>query len=283
MNRTIAACIGVLLLSASVRAQTGSPAASAPPHETLFYAHDGLKLEAYLYKPEGAGPFPLVVYNHGSAVAGQERDEWPAPYIARLLVPAGYAVLVPERRGYGKSEGTPFSEDIGSDRGPKYIARMQAESGDVNAALDYVLKHAGSSIDAKRVAIMGWSFGGIVTTLAASGSASYAAAIVQAPGALNWDRSADLRQALTAAAAQLRIPIYCTVAENDASTESAKTICATASTAGAKATVKVYPAFTGGRERPGNPPGHALFGPAGVSLWRDDLLAFLAGALRAPP
>ena len=31
--------------------------------------------------------------------------EWPVFFIARMLVPAGYAVLVPERRGYGKSEG----------------------------------------------------------------------------------------------------------------------------------------------------------------------------------
>ncbi|HEU4778242.1 MAG TPA: hypothetical protein VFS58_00020, partial [Steroidobacteraceae bacterium] len=50
-------------------------AAQAPaqplPHETLFYTHDGLKLEAYLYVPDGAGPFPLVVYNHGSVPAAQ--------------------------------------------------------------------------------------------------------------------------------------------------------------------------------------------------------------------
>ncbi len=68
------------------------PGAQPLPHETFFYMHDGLKLEAYLYKPEGAGPFPLVVYNHGSAEPGKEREEWPAPYIARLVVPAGLDV-----------------------------------------------------------------------------------------------------------------------------------------------------------------------------------------------
>src|SRR5436190_11450655 len=73
-----------------------------PPFQTLFYTSEGLKLEAYLFKPEGPGPFPLVVYNHGSRAA-DARSERPVEYVARLLVPAGYAVLVPERRGYGKS------------------------------------------------------------------------------------------------------------------------------------------------------------------------------------
>jgi dienelactone hydrolase len=153
-------------------------------------------------------------------VAAQEAEEWPAPFIARLFIPAGYAVLVPERRGYGKSEGPRFSQEIGADRGVRYVARMRAEAGDVNAATEFILTHAPSSIDARRIAIMGTSFGGIVTTLAAADSTRYAAAIVQAPGALNWRASEALRQALTAAAVRILIPLSCAVAENDATTES---------------------------------------------------------------
>jgi pimeloyl-ACP methyl ester carboxylesterase len=129
-------------------------------------------------------------------------------------------VLVPERRGYGKSEGPRFSQEIGADRGVRYVARMRAEAGDVNAATEFILTHAPSSIDARRIAIMGTSFGGIVTTLAAADSTRYAAAIVQAPGALNWRASEALRQALIAAAVRILIPLSCAVAENDATTES---------------------------------------------------------------
>jgi dienelactone hydrolase len=245
-------------------------------YDTLFYTHDELKLEAYLYKPTGAGPFPLVVYNHGSAEPGQERKEWAAPFIARILVPAGYALLVPERRGYGKSEGRAFSEEIGSERGRKFVARQQAEATDINAAIEYVIALPGSPIDPKRIAMVGWSFGGIVTTLASSQSARVVSIVVQAPGALNWDRSVELRQALTAAAAKIQRPIYCAVAENDATTESARAICAAATRNGAKATLTVYPSFDRGKQRPGNPPGHALFGPSGVDIWQKDLLTFLA-------
>src|SRR5436189_3496710 len=104
--------LGPLLACALVAQQAQEPRQAALPYETIFYPHDGLKLEAYLYKPDGAGPFPLIVYNHGSALPGDEAKEWAAPYIARLFVPAGYALLVPERRGYGKSEGAAFSTAI---------------------------------------------------------------------------------------------------------------------------------------------------------------------------
>jgi len=278
----IAAALALAIAAPAVLAQAQAPQPPALPHETLFYAHDGLKLEAYLYKPEGSGPFPLIVYNHGSAQPGDEAREWPAPYIARLFVPAGYALLVPERRGYAKSEGVSFSKEIGSDRGPRFAERQRQEAGDVNAAVEYLLDHPAFSIDRRRIAIVGWSFGGIVTTLAASRSDKYAAVVVQAPGALNWDRSPDLRKALLAAAPAIRAPLSCMAAANDLTTESARQICAAAAATGTRTLLKIYPAFTGGGERPGTPPGHALFGPRGVDVWREDVLAFLAAAGLTP-
>ena len=263
-----------------VRGQSPSPLPSAPPHETFFYEHDGLRLEAYFYRPAGDGPFPLVVYNHGSALPGQERVEWPAGFMGRLLPPEGYAVLVPERRGYGKSEGPPFSEDVGADRGPRYIARMRAEASDVLAATEYVSKNPAFNVDARRRSMIGYSFGGIVTTLALSGRTEFAGAVIQAPGALNWGRSADLRAALTSAAGKIKIPIQCLVAENDATTESARVVCASAK---GPAELKVYPPFTPVRQLvPGAAPGHALFSPQGLPIWKDDVLAFLDKHVRSP-
>ena len=279
--RPLVSAFVLVLLAAAIPARAQTPPATLP-YETLFYTHDGLRLEAYLYRPSGAGPFPLIVYNHGSAPPGEEAVEWPAPFIARTFVPAGYAVLVPERRGYGKSEGTTFSKDVGQDRGEPFVRRQQAEAGDINAAVDHVLKEFRASLDPRRVVIMGWSFGGIVTTLAAGGSDRFAAVIVQAPGALNWERSEQLRSALGEAAGRIRVPLACSVAENDLTTESARGICAAASAGGAKTVLKIYPPFNSGRERPGNPPGHALFGPFGVEKWREDALAFLADTTRTP-
>ena len=66
----------------------------ASPYVQVFYQSGALRLEGYLYRPKGDGPFPLVIYNHGSR-EGAERSERPFPFVGRLLTTAGYAVLVP--------------------------------------------------------------------------------------------------------------------------------------------------------------------------------------------
>jgi dienelactone hydrolase len=254
--------------------QAPQPRPGDPPHETLFYQNGPMRLEAYFFKPSGSGPFPLVVYSHG-ARANEERIEWPVYFIARVVVPVGYALLVPERRGYGRSEGATFTEEIGPDeRGKAFMDRMTLEAGDVNAAVDYARKRL--PIDSKRIVLMGYSFGGIVTTLAASSNNSLRAVVNQAPGALNWDRSAELRAALTAAASKIHVPMICMAAENDMTTENARVICDTAKASGANVEIKIYPPFTAPTNPNPRAPGHALFSPVGVDHWKQDLLDFLA-------
>jgi dienelactone hydrolase len=266
-----------LVLAGHIAAPSGQ--APAPPsYKTLFYARDGLRLESYLYLPSRPGPAPLVLYNHGSR-AGAERTERPFPWIARFLTAAGYAVLVPERRGYGKSEGPTFTEEVGVDRGPRFMARLQAETDDALAALASAQEEDHASIDVRHVAIMGWSFGGIVSVLGAARGEKFMAVVIQAPGALNWDRSPALREALLDAARRIRVPVQCMVAENDATTESAKQICAKAKAAGAATSLTVYPAFNP-RQPSDTAPGHLLFGADGVGLWEKDVLAFLGTAVR---
>src|SRR5713101_1322333 len=128
-----------------------------------FYPSADLRIQAYLYKPDGDGPFPVVIYNHGSR-DGRERTSVPFQYIGKMLTRAGYVVLVPERRGYGKSDGSPWWQEVGNDQS-RLIARLQAETADVLAAIDYL--RTVPSADTNRIGIMGWSFGGIVTMLAA--------------------------------------------------------------------------------------------------------------------
>lgn len=241
------------------------------PFKTVYYDNAGLRLEAYLYVPKGAGPFPVVIFNHGSR-QGSERAERPFQYIGAVLTEAGYAVLVPERRGYGKSEGQTFAEEVGADKGPKFIARMQAEADDVIASVK--LLETTPAIDAKRIGIMGWSFGGITTVFAASKSRAFRAVIDEAGGSLSWRSSPALQQALPAAAAQITVPLLCLVAENDATTLAVKSTCDAAKKRGHDATLIVYPPFTPSQPS-ANAPGHAIFGAEGVSKWRDDVIGFL--------
>jgi dienelactone hydrolase len=104
----------LLVVPASARQST--PGQGAPSYKTISYKSGALNIEAYLYLPVRPVPAPLVVYNHGSR-AGNERTERAFGFVGRLLTDAGYAVLVPERRGSGQSDGQPFSEEIGTDKG----------------------------------------------------------------------------------------------------------------------------------------------------------------------
>src|SRR5438270_7392268 len=173
-------------------------------YETIYYKSGNLNIEAYFYKPQGNGPFPLVIYNHGSR-AGSERVEKPMQFIAAILVPQGYAVLVPERRGYGKSDGPTYDEEVQGDSGDRMMSRFREEASDVLAGLDYLKKGGASAssgrftpttttspVDFRRVALMGWSHGGVVSLLAASERHEFVALVDQAGGALTWNRSQTL-------------------------------------------------------------------------------------------
>jgi len=68
-----------------------------------------VRLETVIFRPPGAGPFPLAVINHGSTGRGinQElvRATWFSSDLANFLNDRGWIVAFPQRRGRGKSDG----------------------------------------------------------------------------------------------------------------------------------------------------------------------------------
>jgi len=261
-----------------MQAQT-SDAPRSRSYEEVFYSSGNLKIEAYVFKPQGNGPFPVVIYNHGSR-PGNERVERPFAYVGKMLASGGYLVVVPERRGYGRSGGSPFSEEIGADRGPRYIARLQQEADDVVAAAQFAKTLP--ETDASRIAVMGWSFGGIVSVLAASRSDLFRVVVDQAGGALSWDSSPALQSALKEAASKIRVPLLGMVAQNDRTTESVKTVINEAKKHGGAASIIVYPAFKPHDNPNGIAPGHMIFSAEGIQVWDGDLQNFLAREMGAP-
>jgi len=67
----------VVVATMSVGAQ------SSPTYVEVLYPSGGLRIQAYLYRPAGDGPFPAVIYNHGSR-SGRERQSAPFEHIGRL-------------------------------------------------------------------------------------------------------------------------------------------------------------------------------------------------------
>jgi dipeptidyl aminopeptidase/acylaminoacyl peptidase len=70
---------------------------TARPEEVKFPSAK-LALHGVLYKPEGNGPFPAILYNHGS-----EKDPGSKPALGVFFSSRGYVFFVPHRRGHGRS------------------------------------------------------------------------------------------------------------------------------------------------------------------------------------
>jgi len=105
-------------------------------------------LSAYLYKPRGAGPHPVVIDIHGGPEA-QYRPVWD-PFVQFLVNELGYAVVAPNVRGssgYGKSF-------LALDNG---VLREDAVR-DIGSLLVWI--GVQSDFDRERVAVMGGSYGG---------------------------------------------------------------------------------------------------------------------------
>ena len=105
-------------------------------------------IPAFFYRPEGEGPFPVLIDIHGGP-EGQERPYFSSTtqyYVNEL----GVAVLAPNVRGssgYGKSY---LLLDNGFNR--------EASVRDIGALLDWIAEQP--ELDADRVAVYGGSYGG---------------------------------------------------------------------------------------------------------------------------
>lgn len=246
--------------------------AAALPYTEITYRSGSLTLAGYLYRPVGAGPFPAVIYNHGSREA-HERDPVPWVRVAGLYVDAGYAVLVVERRGYGTSEGPTWTDAVGRDVTSRFIARLQAEADDVLAGVDF-LKTVPFA-DVARLGIVGWSLGGIVTLFTIARSRAFRAAVDQAGGVLTWRSSPTLQSALADAVRTATCPVLLMDAENDAAPEAIPRLSQVMDAAGRPHRAVMYPPFMPSRPTNGIAPGHTLFAADGIPIWGKDAVEFL--------
>ena len=126
-----------------------------------------LTLEATLYRPDGPGPFPLVILSHGTARDPRQRVGTRLRYDAQSweFVSMGFAVVIPMRRGYGHSEGE-YAEAEGPDDCARFYEAGQESAKDLRATIDYVSTLP--FIDRERLVLVGHSSGGFASLILAS-------------------------------------------------------------------------------------------------------------------
>jgi len=149
------------------------------------------QIPAWLYKPRGAGPFPVVISIHGGP-EGQARPGFSSTY-QMWVEKLGIAVVIPNVRGssgYGKSY---LSLDNGF--------RREDSVRDIGALLDWIATQP--DLDQDRVAVFGGSYGGYMVLASAFHYSDKLKAAVDIVGISNFvtflentqDYRRDLRRA----------------------------------------------------------------------------------------
>jgi len=167
-------------------------AASAQERAMVPVTIDGetVKIATTTYKPAGPGPFPTLIFHHGSTGTGRDPAHFAGSYhptaLVRWFTERGWAVILPSRRGRGGSEGL-YDEGFAADRSQGYscepalaLAGTERALRDLDAITPVLL--AQSFVDRERVAIGGHSRGGALAVAWSGRQPKVARAVVNFVG-----------------------------------------------------------------------------------------------------
>ncbi len=241
--------------------------------DTVTFNSGELTLTGVLWRPNGEGPFPAVLFNHGS---GEDYSEQIAA-LGPMFTERGYVLFWPYRRGHGLSgdqadwvvDQLDAAEEEG---GVEMWSAVMTELlqgphlADQLAALNWLFTQP--IVDSERVYVAGNSFGGIQTALVSAKTDRVRAAVDFAGAALTWARSPDLREAMTEAVVNARVPVMFIQAENDADTSPSRELAAAMQAADKAHRIHIFPAF--GET---SSDGHS-FGYFGAAIWGDTVFSF---------
>lgn len=264
--------VGLCLIFLGVNVWAQSTDIDASLNETVqVIAKKGLftiDLETTIYKPDGDGPFPVAVVNHGKAPGDSRFQGRYRPAIAaRYFLERGYAVVVPMRQGFSKSSGS----YIGGGCNVESNGRAQAE--DVKAVLDHVV--AQSWADKTRIIVLGQSHGGWTTL--AFGALDYPGvkALVNFAGGLRQESCSAWESGLARSAAeyakQTRLPSLWFYGDNDSffNTATYSAMFEKYRAAGGQAKLIAFGMF--------GSDSHSMFGSrAGIPIWQPEVSKLLS-------
>jgi dienelactone hydrolase len=257
----------------------GNLAPTAASEAVSFNSGDKV-LHGFLYKPAGQGPFPTVLYNHGSSpglVNNQAFD-----LIGPLFTARGWALFAPYRRGQGtSSDAGPYVMDeieAARARGGLALAAQTMvrllgteQLQDQMAALAWLKKQP--FVRPTQIAAVGNSFGGIETVLGAE-QGGYCAAVDASGGVESWDDAPGLQTVMLHAVQQSTVPILFFQADNDYNLAPSRTLYAAMKRLKKPAEIRIYPPYGATHAD-----GHS-FTYRGASLWIDDVVHFIAASCR---
>jgi dienelactone hydrolase len=183
-----------------------------------------VEMRTLVFRPAGAGPFPLAVINHGSTQNAEVREHLPMEEFEALttwFVRHGYAVAIPERPGHGRTGG-PYLEDQNGCEDADYRGAGLATAAGIQVAISYLRKQ--SFVRKNDIIVVGQSAGGWGAIALASLNPVGVRAVINfggGRGGRSYDRSNNncaperLIAALREFGATARVPTLWIYTEND--------------------------------------------------------------------
>lgn len=229
-----------------------------------------IELETTLYKPDGPGPFPIAVINHGKAYGDPRfQSRYRPGFAARYFMQRGYVVVVPMRQGFSKSGGNYIAG------GCNVESNGRVQASDVKAVLDHVTAQPWA--DKQRIVVLGQSHGGWTTL--AFGTQNYPGvkALVNFAGGLKQEGCTGWEGGLARAAAdygkETSLPSLWFYGDNDSyfSTDTFQAMFGRYTAAGGKARLVAFGKF--------GSDAHSMFGSrTGGPIWQPEVTQMLAAA-----
>jgi dienelactone hydrolase len=248
--------------------------------DTVVVRSGALALHALLWRPDGRGPFPAVLFNHGN---GHTMEPQKPAALGPVFARHGYVFLFLYRRGSGLSsdQGTCSCDLMDREfaahgqEGRNRLLLKLLETDHMNDALaGLAFLRALPGVDARRVAVAGHSFGGSLTLLVAERDSLLRAAVLFSGSAVSWEKAPQLRARLLAAVDRTRVPVFFIHAANDFSVAPGQAIAAEMARLGKPHRLEIYPPVGKTADE-----GHQ-FVYLDVPAWEPDVFAFLDPLLR---
>lgn len=273
----------VLLLASFALA--GTAASAAPSQPSLVDVQNGpLHLKGLMWFPSGCRSCPAVLFNHGrSDTVDETIRQRPAQILGPIFARHGYVFLFVYRRGEGLSahQGAFISDVLDREQrrlGPVARDWLQLrllttdQLSDEMAGIAFLRRQ--QAVDARRIAVVGHSFGGQLALLEAERDRSLRAVVAFGPAAASWEGSPRLQHLLVRAARTIDVPVLIIHAANDYSTQPGRVLDAERASLGKPHALMIYPPY-----------GHTAidghtFLYSNPAIWEADLFHFLAKSLR---
>jgi carboxymethylenebutenolidase len=265
--------IAILIVLSILLPKTVSARPQSSPAEVTFPSGK-LVLHGFIYKPEGKGPFPALLWNHGS----ERRPGW-LPELAPIFLSMGYILFIPHRRGHGRSPGEYVMDQLARAgttgglhaRDRRLVELMEEHLEDQITALTYLKSLP--EVDPQRIAVAGCSFGGIQTILMAEQGLGLRAAIDFAGAAQTWKEAPDLRDRLIKAVRHAQMPVLFIQAENDYDLAPSRALAAEMEKSNKPHAIQIFPHFGKTAQD-----AHE-FCIHGGEIWADKVFSYLAEAM----